>query len=55
MRDLSKLNRDLGKVLLVACDPDAYALQPENAIKVCSPSGQCVDRTHALFCVQSCA
>ena len=34
MRDLSKLNRDLGKVLLVACDPDAYHLQPENAIKV---------------------
>ena len=34
MRDLSKLNRDLGKVLLIACDPDAYNLQPENAIKV---------------------
>jgi len=34
VRDLSKLNRDLGKVLLIACDPDAYNLQPENAIKV---------------------
>ena len=34
VRDLSKLNRDLGKVLLVACDPDAYHLQPENTIKV---------------------
>ena len=34
VRDLSKLNRDLGKVLLVACEPDAYHLQPENAIKV---------------------
>ncbi len=38
MRDLSKLNRDLGKVLLIACDPDAYNLQPENAIKVGSPT-----------------
>ena len=37
VRDLSKLNRDLGKVLLIACDPDAYNLQPENAIKVGSP------------------
>jgi len=38
VRDLSKLNRDLGKVLLIACDPDAYNLQPENAIKVGSPT-----------------
>ena len=34
VRDLSKLNRDLGKVLFITADKDAYALQPENAIKV---------------------
>ena len=36
VRDLSKLNRDLSKVLLVSADPDAWTLQPENAVKVCS-------------------
>jgi import inner membrane translocase subunit TIM50 len=34
VRDLSKLNRGLEQVLLVTADPDAYALQPDNAIKV---------------------
>ncbi|KAK9823312.1 hypothetical protein WJX72_001853 [[Myrmecia] bisecta] len=34
VRDLSKLNRDLGRVLLVSAKPEAYALQPENAVKV---------------------
>lgn len=34
VRDLSKLNRDMRQVLFVTADPDAYALQPENAIKV---------------------
>ena len=34
VRDLSKLNRDLHQVLLITADPDAYALQPENAIKL---------------------
>lgn len=34
MRDLGKLNRDLSKVMLVTCDPDAFYLNPENAIKV---------------------
>lgn len=34
VRDLSKLNRDMGQVLLITADPDAYALQPENAIKL---------------------
>ena len=33
-RDLTKLNRDPARVLLVSADPDAYHLQPENAIKV---------------------
>jgi TFIIF-interacting CTD phosphatase-like protein len=34
VRDLSKLNRDLSKVLLITSSPEAFALQPENAIKV---------------------
>jgi hypothetical protein len=34
VRDLSKLNRDMRQVLFVTADSDAYALQPENAIKV---------------------
>ncbi len=34
VRDLSKLNRDLSNVLLITADPDAYYLQPDNAIKV---------------------
>jgi len=34
VRDLAKLNRDLGQVLLITADADAYDLQPENAIKV---------------------
>lgn len=34
VRDLSKLNRDMRQVLFITADPDAYGLQPENAIKV---------------------
>lgn len=34
VRDLSKLNRDLTKVLFVTADLDACAMQPENAIQV---------------------
>ncbi|SCU91696.1 LAMI_0E06898g1_1 [Lachancea mirantina] len=34
IKDLSKLNRDLGKTLIIDCDPNAYKLQPENAIPV---------------------
>ncbi|KAK9839681.1 hypothetical protein WJX81_005792 [Elliptochloris bilobata] len=33
-RDLTKLNRDPARVLLVSADPDAFHLQPENAIKL---------------------
>ena len=36
VRDLSKLNRELGQVLLLTAQEDAYQLQPDNAIKVCS-------------------
>ena len=32
IKDLSKLNRDLGKTVIIDCDPNAYKLQPENAI-----------------------
>jgi len=34
VRNLNYLNRDLDKVLLVTANADAYALQPDNAIKV---------------------
>ncbi|CAG8491747.1 3813_t:CDS:10 [Paraglomus brasilianum] len=34
VKDLSKLNRDLSKVIIMDSDPDAYSLQPENAIYV---------------------
>lgn len=34
IKDLSKLNRDLGKTLIIDCDPNSYKLQPENAIPV---------------------
>lgn len=32
IKDLSALNRDLGKVILIDTNPDAYSMQPENAI-----------------------
>lgn len=34
VRDLSKLNRELGQVLLLTANEDAYQLQPDNAVKV---------------------
>jgi len=34
LRDLSKLNRDLSKVLLITSDPDAYEMHPNNTIKL---------------------
>ena len=41
VRDLSKLNRDLSNVLLITSDPDAFFLQPDNAIKVGSQLQEC--------------
>lgn len=38
VRNLNYLNRDLDKVLLITANPDAHALQPDNAVKVRSPS-----------------
>jgi TFIIF-interacting CTD phosphatase-like protein len=34
VRNLDYLNRDLSKVLLITANPNAYHLQPDNAIKV---------------------
>lgn len=34
VRDLSRLNRDLSKVLFISSDPDAYVMQPENTVKL---------------------
>ncbi|KAF9433822.1 mitochondrial inner membrane protein required for protein import [Entomortierella beljakovae] len=34
VKDLSHLNRDLSKVIIMDSNPDAYALQPENAIEM---------------------
>ncbi|KAK9832921.1 hypothetical protein WJX74_001815 [Apatococcus lobatus] len=34
VRDLSKLNRELGQVLLLTANEDAYQLQPDNAVKI---------------------
>ncbi|CAD7695095.1 unnamed protein product [Ostreobium quekettii] len=34
VRDLSKLNRDMSKVLFLSANAEAYALQPDNAIKL---------------------
>ena len=35
VRNLSYLNRDLDKVLLITANADAHALHPDNAVKVC--------------------
>ena len=48
VRDLSKLNRDLKQVLLLTADPDAYALQPDNAIKARAQHPAC--RSHRCHC-----
>ncbi|CAG8494752.1 9904_t:CDS:10 [Acaulospora colombiana] len=34
VKDISKLNRDLSKVIIMDSNPDAYSLQPENAIAI---------------------
>ncbi len=43
LRDLSKLNRDLSKVVMVTTDPDVVSLQSENGVIV-SPSCLCSHR-----------
>ena len=34
IKDLSKMNRDLGRIIVVDCDPRCVKLHPENAIIV---------------------
>ncbi|SCU88115.1 LAFA_0E10814g1_1 [Lachancea sp. 'fantastica'] len=43
IKDLSKLNRDIGKVIIVDCDPNSYKLQPENAVPLKPWEGQADD------------
>lgn len=38
-KDLSKLNRDLKKVILVDWDPKSFKFQPENALRVLKYDG----------------
>ena len=35
VKDLSRLNRNMSKIILIDDDPNASMLQPENAIQVC--------------------
>jgi import inner membrane translocase subunit TIM50 len=44
IKDLSKLNRDLSKVIIMDSNPDAYSLQPENAVAVPPWTGDPNDR-----------
>jgi len=43
-QDLSYLNRDLGKVILVDTNPDSCMLQPDNAIILPKWKGDAKDR-----------
>lgn len=47
LRDLSKLNRDLSKVLLITSDPDAYEMHPNNTIKV-PPASLSLFHAHSI-------
>ena len=44
IKDISNLNRDLGKVVMVDVNPDAYSLQPENGLNLKKWSGESGDR-----------
>ncbi|RUS24634.1 HAD-like domain-containing protein, partial [Jimgerdemannia flammicorona] len=44
VKDLSHLNRDLSKVIIMDSNPDSYALQPENAIPLKPWKGEPNDR-----------
>ncbi|CDK28100.1 unnamed protein product [Kuraishia capsulata CBS 1993] len=44
IKDLSLMNRDLGKIVIIDVDSDAYSLQPENAIPVEKWDGQPDDK-----------
>ncbi|EDO15354.1 hypothetical protein Kpol_457p5 [Vanderwaltozyma polyspora DSM 70294] len=49
IKDLSKLNRDLGKVIIVDTDPASYKLQPENAIPMQPWDGKADDKLMRLI------
>ncbi|SCU84962.1 LADA_0D04918g1_1 [Lachancea dasiensis] len=49
IKDLSKLNRDLGKVVIVDCDPNSYKLQPENALPLKPWDGKADDNLLKLI------
>ena len=44
VKDLSALNRDLGKVVCVDIDQNAYSLQPENGLLLKAWKGEKDDR-----------
>lgn len=44
IKDLSKMNRDLGKVILIDCKPESYDMQPENAIPLKPWTGNPADK-----------
>lgn len=44
IKDLSRLNRDLGKVVMLDPDPEHYSYQPENALPVEKWDGQLDDK-----------
>ncbi|CCH57855.1 hypothetical protein TBLA_0A00540 [Henningerozyma blattae CBS 6284] len=49
IKDLSKLNRDEKKVLIIDVDPNSYKLQPENAIPMKPWDGQMDDKLIRLI------
>lgn len=44
IKDLSMMNRDIGKVILIDCRSDAYSMQPDNAIPLEPWSGSPSDK-----------
>lgn len=49
IKDASKLNRDLGKVVMIDTNPDSYKLQPENAIPMEPWTGEADDKLLGLI------
>ncbi|CCD25108.1 protein translocase subunit TIM50 NDAI_0E02910 [Naumovozyma dairenensis CBS 421] len=49
IKDLSKLNRDVNKVLIIDTDPNNYKLQPENAIPMEPWKGEADDKLLRLI------
>ncbi|TPX31841.1 hypothetical protein SmJEL517_g04934 [Synchytrium microbalum] len=43
VKDLSVLNRDLGKTIIIDINPDSYSLQPDNAIPIKKWTGEADD------------